>query len=63
MVTRYQRVEQVRNVDYWFCKTTPVTEEITVNVCRPITVEREVEVRVCRPAVRNPASQFLMETI
>ena len=48
-VTRYQRVEQVRNVDYWFCKTTPVTEEITVNVCRPITVEREVEVRVCRP--------------
>jgi hypothetical protein len=48
-VTRFQRVEQVRNVDYWFCKTTPYTEEITVNVCRPITVEREVEVRVCRP--------------
>jgi hypothetical protein len=52
-VTRFQKVEKVRNVDYWFCKTTPVVEEITVNVCKPITVEKIIDVRVCVPVKKK----------
>jgi len=66
-VTRYQRAEQVRNVEFWTCRPVSVVEEvivnvskpvvvekeIIVNVCKPVVVEREINVRVCRPVKKN----------
>ena len=52
-VTRNQMVEETRNVEYWSCKTTPVTEEVVVKVSRPITVEKVIDVRVCRPVTKE----------
>jgi len=66
-VTRYQHVKQTRDVDVWvcvakemkgeqvysYCKWTPVTEEVMVEVAKPVTVERDIEVRVCKPVSRQ----------
>jgi len=52
-VTRHQNVEKTRDVTYWVCKTTPVTEEVVVKVSKPVIVEKEVDVRVCRPVVKE----------
>jgi len=52
-VTRFQKVEKVRNIEYWSCRTVPVVQEITVNVCRPVTVEKVIDVRVCVPVKKK----------